>query len=337
MTFSIGKVSIPSSVVLAPMAGVTDSAFRRLSKRFGIGLIYTELISSIGFVHKDKKTFELAKFHPEERPVAIQIFGSRPYEMSLAAKMIENQLNPDILDINLGCSVPKMGKSGGGAFLCRDIPLLNKILDSVRKAVSMPVTIKIRMGWDNNEITMFEIGKLAESIGIDAIAIHGRTSKQGYSGYADWNTIKQLKSSVSIPVIGNGDIMNHSDALLRMDESVCDAIMVGRGAMGNPWIFREINAALDKKSVPSPPTLWEREKLILEHLAMIVEEKGFHGILEMRRHIGWYIKGLPNSSLWRQQLVHAKTADEMTSLVKRYFLQLQTDKPAQIKALNGFI
>lgn len=308
MAFYIGEVKISSRLILAPMAGVTDSSFRRLSKRFGAGMVYTELVSSLGIVHKDKSSLELLSFYPEERPVVAQIFGSRPYEMSEAAKIVLAQFQPDILDINLGCSMPKMGKSGGGAFLCRDLNKLAQVLKAVKKSISIPLTIKIRLGWDDNELTAFPIARMASEFGINAIAVHGRTSRQGYSGYANWELINAIREYVSIPVIGSGDVANTADANVKLASSGCAAVMIGRAAIGNPWVFREI-----------PPTLIERERLILEHLEMTVAAKGYRGLIEMRRYLAWYIKGLPCSNVWKQKFVRIGSIDEAKELVKNYF------------------
>lgn len=323
MAFRIGKVEIPRRVLLAPMAGVTDSAFRRLCKRFGAGLVYTELVSSMGLVHRDERTFELVRFHPEERPAAVQIFGARPREMSEAARFVEEELQPDILDINLGCSVPKMGKSGGGAYLCRDLPLLREVLEAVRKAVTIPLAIKIRIGWDDSEPSAFKIARMAQEVGVDALAIHGRTSKQAYSGLADWETIRRVRESVAIPVIGSGDIASFEDAEIRLRESGCAAVMVGRATMGNPWVLGEIAAGLDGRPAPAAPGLDDRERMVLDHLDLVVAEKGDRGILEMRRHLAWYIKGLPHSAAWKQRFVHVSSLDEVQDLVRIYFGQLK--------------
>lgn len=322
MALHIRDIVISSPIALAPMAGVTDSVFRRLVKRFGVGLVYTELISCMGIVHGDKRTLELTRFDEEERPIAIQIFGNRPYEMSEAAKIVEYKLQPDILDINLGCSVPKMGKSGGGAFLCRDLSLLEKVFKEVRKAVSIPLTVKIRIGWDEEEVTAFSVAKMAQDLGIDAITIHGRTSKQRYSGRADWESIKSLKETVSIPVIGNGDIATPDEAVMRLESSGCDAIMIGRASIGNPWIFRGVKAALDGGLLSPSPTFSERRDLVLAHLKMAEEERGERGILEMRRHLIWYLKGLPYSAGWKEQFTHVHSFEEVRMLINTYFSQL---------------
>lgn len=316
--FFIGDLWISNPVILAPMAGVSDSPYRRIVKRYGAGLVYSELISSLGLL-RSRKSLELARFHPEEKPVSLQIFGSRPKEMGEAARILES-LGADLVDINLGCSVPKMSKCGGGACLARNLPLLQQVLESVVKAVKIPVTIKMRKGWDDQEITCFPIAKMAEEAGVKAIAIHGRTSVQGYSGDCDWEAIRKVRELVRIPVIGSGNIVTPADAKKRLEESGCAGIMVGRGLQGAPWLVRQILHYLETGEILPSPSLQERFAVLREHLESSVADVGEKTATEsMRKHLGWYIKGLPHAAAWRERLVRAKGKEDLADLISAYY------------------
>lgn len=320
--FYIGNVIIENPVILAPMAGITDSVFRRIAKRFGCSLVYTELISSLGLVYSDSRSFQLARFSPQEKPIAIQIFGDRPEEMASAARIVE-ELGADIVDINLGCSVRKMARSGGGIYLTRNFPLLCNVLARVVESVRIPVTIKLRKGWSDEEITAINIAKEAENIGVAAIAIHGRTGKEGFKKKADWNIVRQLVSALKIPVLGSGDIFQAKDIIERQEQTGCQGIIVARGVLGNPWLIREAVHLTQYNTIIPPPTLEEKKQLILEHIDEMVKEYGEQrGIMQMRKHMAWYIKGMPDSSYWKPKFFSVSTYERMKQLIEIYFSEL---------------
>jgi nifR3 family TIM-barrel protein len=283
----IGNVLLDNNVFLAPMAGVTDMPFRVLCKEMGCGLLYTEMISAKGIYYNDIKSFKLTEIDPVEEPTAIQIFGSEPDIMAKVAERL-SQLNTAIIDINMGCPTPKITKNGEGSALMRNPELAGKIIKEVSKASSKPVTVKIRKGWDDDNINAVEFAKMAEENGASAIAVHGRTREQFYSGKADWEIIKKVKNSVSIPVIGNGDIFTEEDARNMLEETGCDGIMVGRGAQGNPWIFDKIIKHLKYNEKLSDISYEDKIEMIKRHMQMLIKIKGeISGVREMRKHIGW--------------------------------------------------
>lgn len=311
----IGNVALENPVILAPMAGVTDLPFRVLAKEMGCGLVYTEMVSDKGLIYQNTHTVNMLEINSDERPVSIQIFGSEPDSMAAAAKIVE-QAGADIIDINMGCPTPKIVKNGEGSALMRNPERAFAIMCSVRDAVSVPVTVKIRKGWDDSSVNAVEIAELAERAGIAAIAVHGRTREQFYTGKADWKVIRAVKQKISIPVIGNGDIRSPQDAAAMLTETGCDGIMIGRGAQGNPWLFRQIVHYLASGEILPPPSLAERIALILRHLDMLVEHKGqYIGIREMRRHAAWYTKGLPHSAELRHHFNQAETKEDFFKVI----------------------
>ncbi len=318
----IGNVELENRVFLAPMAGVTDMPFRVLCKEQSCGLVYTEMVSAKGMHYDDTKSTQLTLLDEKEKPGAVQIFGSDPEIMAeVAAKLSESDAS--IIDINMGCPAPKITKNGEGSALMKRPELAAKIVKAVVGASKKPVTIKIRAGWDDSSINALEIAQLAQDNGASAIAVHGRTREQYYSGKADWNIIKKVKQAVSIPVIGNGDVTTPMDAKRLFEETGCDAIMVGRGAQGNPWIFKQINSYLEAGEIISAPTPEEKIQTIIRHLNMLIAYKGEKtGILEMRSHIAWYIKGLRDASYTKQKIFTLTDKDEIINLLQN-FLQRQ--------------
>ena len=314
----IGNVMLDNNVFLAPMAGVTDMPFRVLCKEMGCGLLYTEMISAKGIYYNDIKSFKLTEIDPVEEPTAIQIFGSEPDIMAKVAERL-SQLNTAIIDINMGCPTPKITKNGEGSALMRNPVLAGKIIKEVSKASSKPVTVKIRKGWDDDNINAVEFAKMAEENGASAIAVHGRTREQFYCGKADWEIIKKVKNSVAIPVIGNGDIFTEQDARNMLEETGCDGIMVGRGAQGNPWIFDKIIKHLKYNEKLSDISYEDKIEMIKRHMQMLIKVKGeISGVREMRKHIAWYVKGMKNSTVLREKVFHAVSEEEVINLLHEY-------------------
>ncbi len=314
----IGSIKLVNPVILAPMAGVTDLPFRLLAKEMECGLVYSEMVSDKGLLYKNCHTLDMLQIDERERPVAMQIFGSEPSSMAKAAQFVE-QAGTDIIDINMGCPTPKIIKNGSGSALMCQPDLAYRIMVSVVEAVQVPVTVKIRKGWSNASINAVEMAKLAERAGIAAIAVHGRTREQFYSGEADWEIIRQVKESVGIPVIGNGDIRTPYDAEKMLSETGCDGLMIGRGAQGNPWIFRQISQYLASGKILRPPTVEERLAVMLRHLDMLIEYKGeYLGIREMRRHGAWYTKGLHHSAELRLKFNQAVTKADFISVLDEF-------------------
>ena len=293
----IGNVEIKGKTVLAPMAGICNSAFRKIIKEMGCSLIYAEMVSDKAIFYGNQKTKEMLFMEQIERPIVQQIFGSDKESFVEAAKYIEKEMKPDIIDINMGCPVPKVAvKSQAGAALLKDPQKIYEIVSSVVKAVSVPVTVKIRSGWDQNNINAVEVAKICESAGASAICVHPRTRSQGYSGKADWNIIKQVKEAVKIPVIGNGDITDIYKAKAMLDETGCDLIMIGRGVLGNPWLIREINAYLEDGTILKKPTDIDKIDMCLKHINYLSQIKPEKLVcLEIRNHAAWYLKGIKGS------------------------------------------
>lgn len=322
----IGDIVLENNIFLAPMAGVTDSSYRIICRKMGAGLVTTEMISAKGLYYKDENTEKLTKVYGEERPVALQIFGSDP---EIMAFVTEKYINPRkdiaILDINMGCPAPKIVKNGDGSALMKNPCLIRKILKAVVKASNKPVSLKIRLGWDDNSINGMEIGKIAEEEGVSLLTIHGRTRDMFYSGRANWDYIKQVKESLTIPVVGNGDIFKPEDALKMINYTKCDGIAIGRGAMGNPWLFREINHLL-KGLKPKGVSEDERIDMAIEHCHLLCKIKGERvGVREIRKHIAWYLKGLRNSNEIKNQINTMDKKNEMIETLVNYKLDLKSN------------
>ncbi len=313
----IGNVTLENNILLAPMAGITNLPFRIICEKFNPGLVCTEMVSSKGLFYDDKKTEKLLNMKNEKRPVAVQIFGNDIEAMAYSAKKVSKIAN--LIDINMGCPAPKVVKNGDGSKLMLDIELSRKIIQAVVENSSVPVTVKIRKGWDKEHINCIEFAKMAEQAGACAITIHGRTRDEFYSGTADWEIIKKLKQEVSIPVIGNGDIKSPQDALKMFEYAGVDGIMIGRAAIGNPWIFMQIQEYL-KNGKMIEISNEKRLKIILEHINLQVEELGENtGIKEMRKHMTYYIKGLKDSSAIRQKINTIETKNELVECITEYF------------------
>ncbi len=309
---------VENEVFLAPMAGVTDLPFRLICKELGCGLLYTEMINAKALCYDDKNTKKMLNILDEEHPVAVQIFGSEPEFMGKAAQILNDYPN-EILDINMGCPAPKVVKNGDGSALMRNPKLAGQVLDQVVKNSKKPVTLKIRKGWDDNSINALEIAKIAEDRGICAITIHGRTREQYYSGQADWDIIGEVKSQISIPVIGNGDVTSVEDAIRIKDHTGCDAIMIGRGAQGNPWIFKRIDHYMKTGQLLDPPSKDEKIDIAIKHMGLAIKEHGeYVAVREMRKHIGWYLKGMKHSARFRDQINHIVTAKEVIDTLNQY-------------------
>ena len=315
MKLQIGDVILKNNVILAPMAGVTDLPFRLLCKEQGAGLLCMEMVSAKVIYYNNKNTETLMQIEPEERPVSLQLFGSDPVIMSEMAKRIEDRPF-DILDINMGCPVPKVVNNGEGSALMKNPGLVRKIVTSVSKAIKKPLTVKIRKGFDENNINAVEIAKIIEDSGAAAVAVHGRTRQQYYSGKADWDIIRQVKEAVSIPVIGNGDVDSPQKAKQLLEETGCDGIMVGRATEGNPWIFREISHYLDTGELLPPPALEEVKEMILRHARLQLEYKGeYTGMREMRKHVAWYTAGFPHSARLRGAVNEIESMEQLMVLL----------------------
>ena len=311
----IGTVEISSKLALAPMAGVTDAAFRQICSELGAGYTITELISSKALCYHDKKTFSLLTQFPGEHPAAVQIFGSDPVCMAEAAQIAMEHTGADILDINMGCPVPKVVNNGDGSALMRNPLLAGKIIEKTAKAIKKPVTVKIRKGFDDDHINAVEMAHIAEESGAAAIAVHGRTREQFYSGKADWDIIRQVKEAVSIPVIGNGDILTADDVIRMQDETNCDGFMIARGAEGNPWIFKQILHYFATGEKLEKPSFAEVTDMILRHAQMQIGFKGeYTGIREMRKHAAWYTAGYKNSSRLRAKICEVENYEQLQAL-----------------------
>lgn len=314
----IGNLEFENNVFLAPMAGVTDLPFRRICREYGAGFVYSEMVSTKALYYKDKKTNDLLKLHPDELPAAVQIFGSDPEIMALAAENLQDS-GASVLDINMGCPTPKIVNNGDGSALMKNPKLAGEIVKAVVDKSKLPVTVKIRKGWNDESVNAVEIAKIIEANGAAAVAVHGRTREQFYRGTADWDIIKEVKKAVKIPVIGNGDIFKAHDALRMFEYTGCDAVMIGRGSQGNPFIFRQINELMTTGEVKFEPTPQDKIKEALRLVRMLAEEKGeSRGIKEARKHIAWFIKGLRANAAFKDEVFKITTLEGMEECLGRY-------------------
>ncbi len=325
-SFSIGNVTIKNRLVLAPMAGISNTSYRKIVKKMGAGLIYAEMVSSNALTFGNEKTLNLLKMSTEERPIAQQIFGSDIKTFTEAAKLVEKIMHPDIIDINMGCPVPKVAlRAQAGSALLKNPEKIGEIVKNVVAAVSVPVTVKIRSGWDENSINAIEVAQICEANGASAITIHARTRSAGYAGSADWNLIKKVKSSVNIPVIGNGDVTTPEKALAMLEETGCDAVMIGRGALGNPWIFKEC-LEYDSNKTITYPSFKEKIAMLKEHYNLLKKDKNPKvALLEIRTHALYYLKGMPASKIYKEQICCAKTEEEFFNILNEYLEFLNTN------------
>ncbi len=317
MKFKIGNVEIKNQIVLAPMAGISNTSYRVIIKEMGAGLIYAEMVSDKAICYESKKTIELLKMKDEERPISQQIFGSDAKSFVKAALYVEKSMKPDIIDINMGCPVPKVAlRAQAGSALLKDPNKIFEIVKAVVNAVKLPVTVKIRSGWDENHINAVEVAKLIEKAGASAIAIHARTRSEGYTGKADWNIIKAVKEAVKIPVIGNGDVTSCYLAKEMLEVTGCDAVMIGRGTLGNPWLIRECVNYLENGSLPEPVLIKEKVAIIKKHFENLCKDKNEKvALLEMRSHLMWYLKGLPKSKELKQNINTIDTKEKFYDII----------------------
>ena len=311
----IGNVELENRYILGPMAGVTDLPFRLLCREQGAGLLCMEMVSAKAILYNNRNTKALLEIHPDEKPVSLQLFGSDPEIMSEMAKRIEERPF-DILDINMGCPVPKVVKNGEGSALMKNPKLVYEIVSSMVKAIEKPVTVKIRKGFDDDHVNAVEIAKIIEEAGGAAVAVHGRTREQYYSGKADWDIIRQVKEAVSIPVIGNGDVTSPEKADELVRYTGCDGVMIARGAQGNPWIFSQMCAWEETGEVPPRPDKDEVREMMLKHARLQLQYKGdYVGIREMRKHVAWYTKGIPNAARLRERINQVESYEELENLL----------------------
>ncbi len=320
----IGSLSLPNKLILAPMAGITDLPYRRLMKRFGADLVFTEMVSANGLIRAGLRTRELLRSHPEERPLGIQLFGDDPAVLATAAGLVRE--DGELLDINMGCPVNKVIRSGAGSALLKDPDRISRIVAAVRRAWPKPLTVKIRSGWDTSGINFREIGRIAQEEGAEAITLHPRTRSQGFGGSAEWDHIRQLKADLSIPVIGSGDIFTAEDGLAMLAQTGCDAIMIGRGGYGNPWLLRDLSARLDGRETPPPPTPRERREVAELHLELFLESfSPRKALLDMRKHLCWYSRGVAGAAGFRTQVNQLDSLPRMRRLLADFFQAAETD------------
>ncbi len=318
--WKIGNVEIQNQIVLAPMAGICNSAYRTIIKEMGCGYMVAEMVSDKALMYENKKTQEMLYMTEFERPLGQQIFGSDEESFVIAAKYVYEHMHPDILDINMGCPVPKVAVSAqAGSALLKNPEKVREIVSAVVKAVPIPVTVKIRSGWDKDSINAVEIAKICEEAGASAITVHPRTRSQGYSGVADWDIIRQVKEAVSIPVIGNGDVKSCYDAKRMLEQTHCDAVMIGRGVLGNPWLIKECIDYLEKGIEPRPLSIFEKTAMIRHHLDYLLKTKPYKvAMLEIRSHAAWYLKGLPHGKELKQAIFETKEERELLNLLEEY-------------------
>jgi len=315
---NIGNIELSAPLALAPMAGITDLPFRLICRRLGCGMTVSEMVSAKGLLYKNVKTTEMLRIDDGERPTAIQLFGSVPAELAEAARMVEAN-GADMIDFNMGCPVPKIVNNGEGSALMKNPQLAHDILATMVKAVKIPVTVKFRAGWDDNNRNAVEIARAVEAAGVSAVAVHGRTRQQFYEGKADWSIIADVKQAVKVPVFGNGDIFTVADGLRMLEQTGCDGLMIGRGADGNPWLFTALAAALRGEPLPQPPSLKERLAQAAEHLEMLIAYKNeVVAVKEMRRHISAYLKGMPHAAEFRGRFHKVDTQEQFSELLAEY-------------------
>lgn len=318
---TIGNVELPNQVILAPMAGVSDIAFRLLCHEQGAGLVCSEMVSAKAILYGNKNTEELLQIHPEEGAVSLQLFGSDPDIVSEMAKRIEERPFA-VVDLNMGCPVPKVVNNGEGSALMKDPLLAGRIVEKTAKAIQKPLTVKIRKGFDDDHVNAVEMAHILQESGAAAVAVHGRTREQYYSGQADWDIIAQVKAAVKIPVIGNGDVTDGESALRLLKKTGCDGVMIGRGAQGNPWVFREVTAALEGREIPPRPTRQELYDMIARHAQLAAQYKGeYITVREMRKHLAWYTTGLPHAAALRRQINSIETMDGLLEGMHRLLLE----------------
>ena len=323
--WKIGNVEINGKIVVAPMAGISNMTFRRICKSMGASLVVAEMVSDKAITYGNEKTFELLRMNDDERPISQQIFGSDVNSFVEAAKIVEKRMKPDIIDINMGCPVPKVAvKNQAGSALLKNPEKVGEIIKAVVEAVKVPVTVKIRSGWDESSINAVEIAKIAEANGASAITIHARTRAQGYSGKADWNIIKKVVEAVDIPVIGNGDVVSCFDAKKMLDETGCSAVMIGRGLLGNPWLVRECVLYLESGKLPNPIDYNEKIDMMEYHLKKLCEDKSEkQAVLEIRNHLLNYLKGLPENKEVKNKVCRCQSENEIINVLELYRHELK--------------
>lgn len=323
MTMKIGNFTFDAPVFLAPMAGVTDTAYRIIAHDMGCPLCYAEMVSCQGIHYRNERTLTMLESELGERPLAMQLFANSPDMAAEAAKYVEELGTADILDFNMGCPAPKIVKNGEGSALMLAPDKVYEILSAIRKAVKMPVTVKMRKGWDDEHVNVLEIARIAEAAGVDAIAVHGRTREQFYSGNADWEIIAKVKQAVKVPVIANGDVRTCQDLQKILDVTGADGVMIGRGAQGNPWIFKRLTHYLRTGEILPQPTMQERAEVIIRHLDLLLKYKGdYIGPREMRKHATWYTRGITHGAILRDKFNHAEKRQDFIDIINEYLLEV---------------